>query len=213
MRSATLVLAFALAAGVSTAPRALEKTAGGSDMRPLVLASARVSLEGTSNIHDYTASTTTVRVDAIEIGGTPAGDLLEHVLQPSGLERFEVVIPVASLASPREGIDKNMHKALKVQEHPDIRFRLRAFESPDSAYRAIGWLTIAGVEQEVTLNVWVQRTGATLAVVGETELLMTDFGVPPPKAMLGMIRTNPKVQIRVTLLLRTSPTERPGDGV
>ena len=210
---ATFVLACALAATVSTAPRAMQEPAASGDIGPLMLTAARVSLNGTSNIHDYTASTRTVRVDAIEIGGTPSGDLLDHIQQPGGLKRFEVAIPAASLTSPRDGIDKNMHKALKVQEHPHIRFRLRTLESVGSAYRAVGWLTIAGMEQEVTLSVHVQRAEATLSVVGETELLMTDFGVRPPRAMLGMIRANPEVQIHVILLLQASSTERAGDGV
>jgi hypothetical protein len=210
MRSVTLVLAFALAATVSTAPRALAQGADDSGATRLTLVSAHVSLEGTSNVHDYTASTTAVRLEGIEVGGASTGDLLDDVLQPGALTAFEIVIAAASLASPREAIDKNMHKALKVEEFPDIRFRLRAFEPAGGTYQASGWLTIAGVEQEVTLDVRVQRTGTTLAVEGETELLMTDFGVTPPRAMLGMIRTNPRVQLRVTVWLRALTAERAG---
>jgi hypothetical protein len=39
-----------------------------------------------------------------------------------------------------------------------------------------------------------------LALTGSTDLLMTDFGVTPRKAMLGMLETNPNVQIRLELL-------------
>lgn len=197
MRLATTVLACAFAATINAA---------GGTPGPLALVSARVSLEGTSNIHAYTASTTDVRVTAADIDGPLAGDLLDYVLRPGALKTFDVVIPAASLSSPKEGIDKNMHKALKVEEHPDIRFSLRALEPAGGAYRATGVLTIAGVEKEVTLNLRVQRKGSTLAVTGSTDLLMTDFGVTPPKAMLGMLRTNPKVQIRIELVLGASLT-------
>jgi polyisoprenoid-binding protein YceI len=197
MRLATTVLACAFAATIGAA---------GSTPAPLALASARVSLDGTSNIHAFTASTTDVRVIAIDVAGTPTGDLLDYVLHPGGLGRFEVAISAASLSSPKEGIDKNMHKALKVQEYPDIRFSLRALEPAAGRYRATGALTIAGVEKEIALDVHVQRKGATLAVTGTTDLLMTDFGVKPPKAMLGMLKTNPKVLIRIELLLGTSLT-------
>jgi polyisoprenoid-binding protein YceI len=197
MRLATTLLACAFAAALN---------ASGSIPAPLSLTSARVSLDGTSSLHAFTASTTHVRVTAIDIAGTPSGDLLEYVLQPGGLKSFEVVIPAASLSSPKDGIDKNMHKALKVEEHPDIRFRLRALESAAGAYRATGLLTIAGVEKEVVLDLQVQRKGSTLAVSGGTDLLMTDFGVKPPKAMLGMIRTDPKVHIRLELVLGASLT-------
>ena len=196
MRLTTTLLASALAATLH---------AGGTTA-PLSLGSARVSLDGTSSLHAFSASTTEVRVTAIDVAATPTGDLLDDVLQPGGLKGFEVVIPAASLSSPKDGIDKNMHKALKVEEHPDIRFRLRALESAAGAYRATGLLTIAGVEKEVVLNLQVERKGSTLAVTGGTALLMTDYGVKPPKAMLGMIRTDPKVHIRIELVLGASLT-------
>lgn len=196
MRSALILLACAFAATLNAAGPAA----------PLALVSARVTLDGTSNIHAFTASTTEVHVTAVEIGGAPNGDLFDYVLQAGGLKAFDVVIPATSLSSPKDGIDKNMHKALKTEEYPNIRFRLRALERADAGYRASGSLTIAGVEKDIALVLQVQRNGSTLAVTGATDLLMTDFGVKPPKAMLGMLRTNPKVQIRIELILGASLT-------
>jgi polyisoprenoid-binding protein YceI len=205
MRIVTVALVCALTSTISAAPGGIERSAE-KNGTPLALAAARVSLEGSSNIHAFTASTTDVRVTAVEIGGTPTGELFDSVLQPGGLKTFDVEIAAASLSSPKDGIDKNMHKALKVREHPAIRFSLRTFESTGDAYRAVGSLTIAGVEKEVTLTLQIQRKGAALAVTGATDLLMTDFGITPPKAMLGMLRTNPKVQIRIELTLDPSLT-------
>ena len=73
-------------------------------------------------------------------------------------------------------------------------------------YHALGWLTIAGVEKELTLDLKVERQGSALSVTGVTDLLMTDFGITPPKAMLGMLKTNPKVRIQIDLLLGPSLT-------
>ena len=161
----------------------------------------KVSLDGTSNVHDFTASSTEVRLTAVELGGAPTGDVLDYVLQAGGLKRFEVVIPAATLTSPREGIDKHMHKALKVAQHPDITFALKTLEPAAGAYRAAGVLTIAGVAKDVVLNLTAERKGSTLAVSGETDLLMTDYGVTPPKAMMGMIKSSPKLTIRLELVL------------
>jgi polyisoprenoid-binding protein YceI len=197
MRMLSVTLACAFAATV---------IAAGSTPAPLTLVSAKVTLDGTSNIHAYTASTTDVRITAVAIGGAPTRDLLEYVLEPGALTTFDVVIPSASLSSPKDGIDKNMHKALKVEEHPEIRVRLRALEPVTGGYRAIGALTIAGVEKHVTLDVQVNRNGSTLTVSGTTDLLMTDFGVKPPKAMLGMLKTSPTVHIRIELILGASLT-------
>lgn len=205
MRAFSVALASAAVASIQLASPAIPSAAA-ADTSPLTVMSVRVSLDGTSNLHPFTAFTTTVRTTAIEVGAVSEGDLFDHVLQPGGLKAFEVVIPAATLLSPNDDLNKNMHKALKVQQYADIRFRLRALESADGAYRATGWLTIAGVEKEVTLNLQVQRKAEALAVSGTTDLLMTDYGITPPKALLGMLKTNPKVQIRIDLVLGSSLT-------
>jgi len=201
MRSFTITLACALALATTAAPRASENAAA-----PLTVVAARVSLDGTSNIHAYTASTKNVRVAGIDVAGTPEGDLLDYVLKPGALKGLAVTIPAASLASPKDGLDKNMHKALKVEQFADITFRLRSLVSDGAGYKAVGVLTIAGVEKETTLALQVRRKDATLAITGTTDVLMTDFGIQPPKAMMGMLKTDPKVQIRIELELGAATT-------
>ena len=203
MRSTTLILASTLVFTAAAIPSARERAATAA---PLTIIAARVSLDGTSNIHAYTASTKSVRVSKIEIAGTPEGDVLDYVLQPGALKGLDVVIPAASLSSPRDGLDKNMHKALKVEEHAEITYRLRALVAEGGSYKAVGLLTVAGVERETTLQLHVQRKGASLAITGTTDLLMTDYGIQPPKAMLGMLKTDPKVQIRIELELGIATT-------
>jgi hypothetical protein len=195
MRRQLFVLACVLAtpALVST-PRV------GAAGSTLTLVSARVTLDGTSNIHPYTASTTAVRLLKLGVAAGD-GDVLERVLQPGGLTALDVAIPAIGLTSPKEGIDKNMHKALKATEHHDIRFQFRALEQAGDGYRVTGLLTIAGVEKPVTLATVVARREQTLAVTATTPLLMTDYGITPPKAMLGMLKTNPEVRITIELEL------------
>ena len=62
-------------------------------------------------------------------------------------------------------------------------------------------LKIAGVEREVTLDLTTERNGTTLTVKGEVQLLMTDYGIAPPKAMLGMLKTDPKVTVTFETVL------------
>ena len=194
MRLATLTVAATAMVALGTVPHA----AGPAS---LTLTSARVSIEGTSNIHGYTASSTAVKIAAVDVDAA-GEDVLGRALEPNAIRAFEVVIPTASLTSPKDDIDKNMHKALKAVEYPEIRFRLRALDV--AAGTATGQLTIAGVEKDVTLNVQAKRQDAGLAVTGATTLMMTDYGVTPPKAMLGMLKTNPKVTITFELLLGPS---------
>ena len=166
---------------------------------PLALGAGRVSIAGTSNIHSYTASTTALRLTQVKWTSiVPGPAFWDEIVKPGALEVFEIAIPAATLASDKEGLDKNMHKALKVKEHPDITFRLLRLEprgGAPGALRGVGVLTIAGVPRVVALEITTTRKDAGLAVHGQIALLMTDFGITPPKAMLGMLKTDPKVTI------------------
>ena len=190
--------AAALIIGLTSAIRGQEATRA-----PLAFNTARVSIAGTSNIHAYTASTTTVRVARAQLSAAAAGpNLWDAVLKPGAVEAFEIAIPAATLSSPKDGLDKNMHKALKVEKFADITFRLTRIEpGANGTARAIGTLRIAGVEREVVLNLKTQRHDTGLAVSGELELLMTDYGIKPPTAMLGMLKTDPKVTVTFETVL------------
>jgi polyisoprenoid-binding protein YceI len=162
----------------------------------------RISIAGTSNVHDYTASTTTARLVRLQLA-TGALPTLEALAAPGTVEAFEIAIPAATLSSEKDGLDKNMHKALKVKEHQDITFRLGRLEPTADArtFRATGVLQIAGIERTAIFPVTVERTAAALVVRGEVPLLMTDFDIVPPKAMLGMLKTDPKVVITFEAVL------------
>jgi hypothetical protein len=177
-----------------------------SAQAPIALTSARVTLSGTSNIHDYTASTTTVRVTKLQVASGLGGDLWSAVVKPGALQAFEIAIPAASLHSTKDGLDKNMHKALKAKEHTDIVFRLSRLEPKAGALRAVGVLRIAGVEKEVGFDLATSVKNGSLVVSGSVDLLMTDFGIPAPKAMMGMLKTDPKVTISFETVLSTPLT-------
>jgi len=200
-QSVPTIFTCALAAGlwVAAATTGAQESAQAS----LALSSGRVSIAGTSNIHPYTASTTAIRIIRAKVAAAPGTSLADAVLTPGAVEAFELAIPAKSLTSPKEGLDKNMHKALKVDEHHDITFRLARLESAGAAgaLRAIGQLRIAGIEREVTLNLKTSGDESTVTVTGELQLLMTDFGITPPKAMLGMLKTDPKVTVTFETVL------------
>jgi polyisoprenoid-binding protein YceI len=112
------------------------------------------------------------------------------------------VIKAASLTSPKEGLDRNMHKALKVAQFPEITFTLLRTEAAvANMLKAIGKLTIAGVEKEVVLDLKTAVNASTITVMGEVPLLMTDYGIKPPTAMLGMLKTDPKITVTFEVVL------------
>jgi hypothetical protein len=168
------------------------------------LSSGRVTIAGTSNIHDYTASTTDIRIVRLQVAdGVTGPNFWDEIVKPGAIESFEVAIAAGSLSSPREGLDKNMYKALKVKEFPQITFRLIRFEggADPGALRAKGVLTIAGIEREVAFDLKTTRHDLNFTVSGSLPLLMTDYGIAPPKAMLGMLKTDPKVTVTFETVL------------
>jgi hypothetical protein len=187
--------AFAVTVALFAGPSAVAQS-------PLAIDSGKVTIAGSSNVHAWTASTAKIRVIGARVAPASAGgDLWDTVLKPGVVEAFEIAIPAATLSAPKGDLDKNMHKALKVDQYAEITFRLVRFETAAAGTRAIGVLKIAGVEKEIALDITTKRAGAGLAVGGRVDLLMTDYGIAPPRAMLGMLKTDPKVTITFETVL------------
>jgi hypothetical protein len=173
---------------------------------PLAVSSVTVTIAGTSKRAPFVASTKTVRVTRMQLAAPRSGNVLQQALRPGGIEAFDVAIPVMTLTSPDEGVDEHIHDSLNADAHPEIRFHLRSIrDAADDAMgfdhlSAEGTLRVNGVDREVTLNVKVLRAGRSLLVDGSTDLLMTDFGVKPPKGLLGLLRTDPLIHVRFYLI-------------
>ena len=195
------VLACALIAGlVLTTPAAAQDA-------PLTMTAGRVSIAGTSNIHEFTASTTDVKLAQLALADGIAGaNLFTSIVNPGSLQAFEIAVKAATLTSPKEGLDKNMWKALKTDKHRDIVFKLTRLEGQPGAVRAVGVLTIAGVAKEVAFDVKAAANASTVTVIGNVPLLMTDYGVKPPTAMLGMLKTDPKITVSFEVVLAAPQT-------
>ena len=99
-----------------------------------------------------------------------------------------------------------MHTALKADLHPDIVFTLSRMEKKAGGALAFGTLQVAGVEKEVSLPLVTSLRDGKLLVRGSVDLLMTEFGIAPPTAMMGMLKTDPKVTIRFETVLAKPTT-------
>lgn len=162
--------------------------------------SSKVTVSGTSTAHDWTVEGTVIN-GAVEI--TPA--LPDN---PSDLARTRVSvtaeIPVVSLKSGKRAMDEVMYKALKSKDHPTIRFVLTGIrpESGNSQsfrVKATGDLTVAGQTRRKSMTANVRRvSSSTLRISLSTTMKMTDFGIRPPTALLGAIRSGDTVTVGIT---------------
>jgi polyisoprenoid-binding protein YceI len=191
------VIALALSGGVSAAQSV-----------PLAMDTARVTISGTSNVHSWRAWTDTVRLTRVKLAAPIAGgSFWDDVLKPGVIQGFDIAIPVATLTSRDEGLDKNLYQALKLEANRDITFRLKMLEvGPGGPLMAVGVVRIAGVEREVVLPIEARRSDERLVVSGRLPLLMTDFGIAPPTAMLGMLKTDAKVTVAFEVVLSVPGT-------
>ncbi len=92
---------------------------------------------------------------------------------------------------------------LDVSRHPKLLFRSTGIErTGDGGYRVSGDLVIRGVAKPVTLEVKLKREAAGLAVDGRSTFPMTQFGLKPPSAALGAIRTKDQMTLRFEVLAK-----------
>jgi hypothetical protein len=162
---------------------------------------AVLSISGTSTMHPYTVSTKALK--ATSAIATVAD--LKGLLQAGALQGFELQIPVNTFTSDKDGLTKQMFKAMKADKHPVIMFKLVGYTVEPAAagvtVKPTGMLTVAGVEKPIDLVLDVKEQAGALHVRGTRELLMTDFGIKPPTMFMGMLKTDDKVTIKFELQL------------
>jgi polyisoprenoid-binding protein YceI len=165
---------------------------------------SRLWIEGGSNLHDWSCKASsidaTIEVDETFLkSSAPAAGMLRKVL---------VKVPVRSLKCGHGGMDNNLYKALKANDTPEITYSLGTLDlvpavSPDSfTLKTVGSLTVAGTEKTVNMDVRAARLpDGGLRAEGELPIVMTDFGVKPPTAMFGTLRTDNKITVKFSLLV------------
>jgi polyisoprenoid-binding protein YceI len=92
---------------------------------------------------------------------------------------------------------------LDSSKHPKMLFRSTRIErSGEDAYRVTGDLVVRGVAKPVALDVKIKRDTGGLAVEGRGAFPMTQFGLKPPSAALGAIRTKDLMTLRFEVLAK-----------
>ena len=165
-------------------------------------------LVGDSTLHAFTCLSKQFQVTAeADAPGT------EAILQRNALKRLDVVVPVKTLQSKESALDKNMYKAMKAEQYPEILFRLATYEisasttgASASHVKANGTLTIAGHEQPVVLEGEILPGMAGFRVQGQYKLRMSDYGIKPPTMMMGTIRVKDDVVVHFDLQLQAPAT-------
>jgi len=168
---------------------------------------SQIFIDGTSSLHDWTC-------DVEEISGGFIA-VREPESQGYRLESGILSVHPDDIECGKRIMNGKLRKALAADAGSEIVFTLEEGESLskalDESQRASetsfsGFLTIAGMTRPVTLTAGSSESySSRLQFEGSFSLTMSDFGVSPPKALLGRLKTGDEVTIRFILVAKQTP--------
>ena len=164
---------------------------------------SKLWIDGTSNLHEWSCKATSLEA-TVELDASAAARV--SVAPPKALKRVEVKVPVKSLKCNHGGMDGNVYKALKADQSPEISYIMATFEAAqnnltdDFVLHATGTLTIAGKENTLDMDVKATRLpDGTVKATGVVPIKMTDYGIKPPTAIFGRLKTGDEVKVNFEL--------------
>lgn len=166
----------------------------------ILLDKSIMQIKGTSTIHDWSCDVQELIMDvSFAFSETPE----------SPVQALSLTVPVKKIESGKGGMNKKIYEALKEKNHPNITFKLTTSKlattgtnGNDSGWQMVvnGILNIAGTSREVSIPVVgsVFEDG-TYKFAGSYEINMKDYGVDPPSAMFGTIKSGELVIVSFEL--------------
>ena len=159
-------------------------------------------IDGDSNVRSWDADITeaegTIIFSAIE-------DFTLGSLNSELFKSMNLTIPVSGIESDSGRLTSNMHGYLKRDEHPTITFNLTEvtaieLDGDKATITANGVINAAGVDQDITMIVdTVVNENGSVTFSGTQNLLMTDFDIDPPTAVMGTIRSRDEIVINYSV--------------
>jgi polyisoprenoid-binding protein YceI len=160
--------------------------------RQVVVTESKMKMEGTSNIRDWDGDIKNMTVNFQVSEGVALNNLTAE-----DFRSLTVEIPVQQIESSTRGLASNIQKYLKYDTHPTIRFQMTSVAGvervgtpqADQKVRVNGNLSVAGKTNAITLDVFTKSNpNGTTRFFATHNLLMTDYGIDPPTAVMGTVR-------------------------
>jgi polyisoprenoid-binding protein YceI len=163
---------------------------------------SKLVIEGTSSIHNWEMEADDFRAETLlKIDGNAISEI----------SKIEFKAPVSGLKSGKGIMDNKAHDALKMKKYPEIKFALNNSSNVNisgSNATLTGLLTIAGKSKEVKLVVDLDvENKQKFLVSGSVPIRMSDFGIEPPTAMMGAMKTGDEVVVKFNLEFQKSDHE------
>lgn len=148
-----------------------------------------MTISGTSSMHDWKSE-----VEQFEVTG---------ILSSDKIMNLEAIIQVASIKSGKGIMDNKTYDALNSKKFPKITFVAPSLSLNQRVAEGEGVLTIAG--QSLPIQITAQREPAgSMVFAGSVPLKMSHFGLSPPTAMFGTLKTGDDISInfRISMTLK-----------
>jgi len=167
---------------------------------------SRLWVEGTSNVRPFVCEATQLDV---QVQSDEGGVAQRVVAGEKVIRSVAVTVPSKSLDCDNNNKRMNEHmlKAIKADENPSIEFRVSSYDlkhgNDGAAAVLTGTLKLGGVEKPVTIDATAKSAAAgVLQVSGVYELRMSDYGLKPPKLMMGAFKVDDPIKVNFDLLLQ-----------
>lgn len=156
-----------------------------------------ITIEGTSNVRSWTCRTT---------GITGTANATPSATGWTGLSALTVSVPVSSLDCRNGTMNNHLRTAFNASANPTIRFtlsnaRVAAPSGGRFTVQANGTLAMAGQSRPVTVTAVGQRAGSGVRFTGSVPVTMSQWGMTPPRALGGTMRTGDRVTVRFDVTL------------
>ncbi|MEZ5355584.1 MAG: YceI family protein [Bryobacteraceae bacterium] len=93
------------------------------------------------------------------------------------------------------------NNGLQASKHPRMRFVSTTIEKkPDGTFTARGTLTIRGIDKPAEVAVTLAAQAERLTLTGSATVKLTDYGIKPPKAALGLVGTRNEMDVRFKVI-------------
>ena len=158
----------------------------------VVLAESKLKVLGTSNLHDW-------EIDAKAMSGKST--MTMDAANVKSIKNLYFAVEVEQLKSGKNGMDNNTFKALNSKTYKTINYKLvsvtKITETSDGNFtvETQGDLIISGVSKRINQTFTVKIIGKKAIFSGKTKIDMTVYGVKPPTALMGTIKTGKDVTV------------------
>jgi len=170
-------------------------TSGAQVKAKLNLPESKVWVRGTSSLHDWEVVFEKYDVE-FAVRHPDNGTM--------SISNVKAVFAGASVTSESTIMTGKARDALMIREHPEILFTSEGAENVIINDGKIsgnlkGKLSLRGISKAIDLSFSGNITSDRIHISGSEEVNMADYGIKPPTALLGTLKTGEKVTVELQL--------------